>query len=114
MSVTVFDNDLVTAEEIAEFGEVRAMAIRICEIAASGGVGPRGFQSRAEWGIARECGLPQDAMRLARAAWDASCRALDEVGPQPDAGDSEDAEAACLLRDGWSPGEPVVRLRGRR
>jgi len=109
-----FDQPLIDDSEIAEYGETRAMAIRICQIAASGGVGPRGHQSRAEWVIARECSLSRAAVRLARAAWDASCRALDEIGPQPDAGDSEDAEAECLLRDGWSPGEPVVRLRGAR
>lgn len=46
------------------------------------------------------------AVELAFRAWSAcSVHALSSGGER-------DGAAECLLRDGWSPGEPVVRLGG--
>lgn len=98
MSERVFDHDLITADEIAEFGEVRAMAIRICEIAASNPDLAESYGTTALELYA--CG---DAYELAFAAWREVNRERADRSScqQPDI----DAEAACLLRDGWSPGE---------
>ena len=49
------------------------------------------------------------AERLAFLAWEAVETIVND-GTYTDA--MIDAEAECLIRDGWSPGEPVVRLGG--
>lgn len=90
----------------------RRLAIRICQIAASGGVCWDGITpSRNEYDIADALDLEHNspAPDLAEEAW----RAVRElIGPAASLRQDADAEAECLLRDGWSPGEPVVRLGG--
>jgi len=56
-------------------------------------------------------GLPHGsaAEALAFAAWSACFDILGVPRTDEDAS-TLDAEAECLLRDGWSPGDPVVRL----
>lgn len=46
------------------------------------------------------------ALELALDAW----KVVDRLGCH-DNGGPVDGEAECLLREGWSPGEPIVRLR---
>lgn len=49
--------------------------------------------------------------KLAYAAWDAVFKlvAYSDIADWP----AIAAEAACLLRDGWIPGDPVTRLKPR-
>lgn len=53
--------------------------------------------------------VPRPAARLAHHA---ACATAD--GGSPDATAASLAEAAGLLRDGWSPGDPIVRRSDRR
>ena len=79
----------------------RDQAARICDMAAS-----------SSWctyqGIADAIGAGNEAIDLASAACGVAVDALLWLGPQR----GMDAHAAALLRDGWCPGDPVVRLRG--
>lgn len=87
----------------------REQAILICQIAASGGIwqGSMVGPHRGEGEIACALGLEYASApaELARNAWGAAWNLGVSFNDC-------DAEAECLLRDGWSPGDPVVRLGG--
>lgn len=61
------------------------------------------------WRMGTSCDAPVDDDRI----YDAACEACDAVwegsGPRAALPDAY-LEAASLLRDGWNPGDPVVRL----
>jgi uncharacterized membrane protein len=81
----------------------RATAILICQVAALNPVRSPAVVDAAAW-LGRQ---PGTATTLACAAWMAVFLAINDVRLAY-------AEAERLLRDGWSPGEPVVRLGGRQ
>ena len=78
----------------------RQLAICICQVAAmTPDLHGMLASSATSLGIKR-----QHAEELAEAAWQA-CEGLLNDGTYTDA--MLDAEAECLLRDGWSPGDPI-------
>lgn len=80
----------------------RATAILICQVAALTHDLHDGYAS-----VARGLGLwlSNPAIALALEAW----KAIDRVGGHAHGGPTDGA-AEALLRDGWLPGDPVVRL----
>ena len=79
----------------------RDMAAVICDASASDG-------QRVYADIYRMVGATKPSLDLARAAWDALWSRAGspyQLNWTPEL----DAEAAQLLRDGWSPGDPVER-----
>lgn len=74
----------------------REEAILICAIAASNHPTPSHYCVREWMGIGHE----SNGRKLALNAW-VECSDLDRP----------DAEAECLLREGWNPGDPVEVLR---
>ena len=89
----------------------RERATLICEIAASATTPYVGRYVYA--GIERELGIEHLDNSLAYYAWSAVgtldvCRTGTHV-PGRYWTPERDAEAAALLRDGWNPGDPVVR-----
>jgi hypothetical protein len=87
----------------------RALAILICQLCA---LRPEFHGNKRQ--AAKALGVPADrgAGLLAFKAWSAAADAIDY---DPNVEMSRlDAEAECLLRDGWSPDESVVRLGRQR
>lgn len=84
--------------------KTRDEAILICAIAASSaGITPYTWIT--------------DSLRASDASYSLACAAVEKVHeskPRYKKGVAEwceqDAEAECLLRDGWSPGDPVEAL----
>jgi hypothetical protein len=85
---------------------MRERAILICEIAASS---PGGDHPYAYADIERNLGV-DDNDDLAYKAWSV-CAPVDVGNHKPGRywSPERDAEAAALLREGWCPGDEVVR-----
>ncbi len=82
----------------------RATAILICQIAALNPVSSPAVVDVAAW-LGWTTDTAPMAIALACTAWFSAFSLIESSRLAY-------AEAECLLRDGWSPGEPVVRLGG--
>lgn len=75
----------------------------------SAAIASSGADNGTDQEITAALGVSQAGVDLAFSAWSA---VAETMGWPADIGGAElDAEAECLLRDGWSPGDETRRLR---